>query len=254
MSKTLLLDLGNSRLKWAVYSKTNINASPLENGSFDVANIEAKHINEAWQKLPQIDQAYISAVGQTQAITLCQQVLTELFEINLQRIETDSEHRGISNSYAKPQDLGVDRWMGLLAAHSLYKEAIIVSMGTANTVDVVSEAGQHLGGYIVPGHKLLHRSLSKGTADDNIDVVNKANQTLESIGLGDSTHMCVAQGIVRMQLAFIQHIQAEFPAATLVLTGGASVQIEAFLNSPYQLELSLVFKGMLTHINNTNNA
>jgi len=45
MSKTLLLDLGNSRLKWAVYSKTNINASPLENGSFDVANIEAKHIN-----------------------------------------------------------------------------------------------------------------------------------------------------------------------------------------------------------------
>nr|ADI18754.1 putative transcriptional regulator, homolog of bvg accessory factor [uncultured gamma proteobacterium HF4000_36I10] len=72
---------------------------------------------------------------------------------------------GVTNAYAEPERLGVDRWLAVLAAyHQFPQGALVVDAGTALTVDMVDAGGRHLGGYILPGHHLMQNSLRQDTA------------------------------------------------------------------------------------------
>lgn len=248
MSNILLLDLGNSRLKWAVYASTDIQQAAIKSGVINVTDITAEELQKAWQALPELKAAYISAVGQQAMQALCVDVLITYHQIELQTIKVGRQVAGVQNSYKQVQNLGVDRWMGLLAAHKLSKKsAIVVSCGTATTIDVINAEGEHQGGYIVPGIALMHESLGAATANNNIHDVKEQTQSLQ---LGTSTHQAIGNGILQMQIALIEKVYAENSAESLdiYLTGGAAEQISPFLRLPYQLELAMVFKGMQVYI------
>jgi type III pantothenate kinase len=72
---------------------------------------------------------------------------------------------GVRNYYADPTQLGSDRWASLIAAWRIQRQGcIVVSAGTAMTVDALSDTGEFLGGIIVPGLQLMQNALIRGTA------------------------------------------------------------------------------------------
>jgi type III pantothenate kinase len=71
---------------------------------------------------------------------------------------------GVVNGYRSPETLGVDRWLGILAAKNhVAGSFVLVDCGSAITVDLVNARGEHLGGYIAPGLRLLRTSLNTNT-------------------------------------------------------------------------------------------
>ena len=79
--------------------------------------------------------------------------------------KVESSAAELRNGYEQPQQMGVDRWVAMLAAWERHHAAAcIVDCGTAITLDVVSESGHHLGGVIAPGISLMHEALASRTA------------------------------------------------------------------------------------------
>ncbi|MBR6199070.1 MAG: type III pantothenate kinase [Spirochaetales bacterium] len=72
----------------------------------------------------------------------------------------ESINAGIVNSYRNPKEVGSDRIVNATAVHALYaKNAIVVDMGTATTIDVVTAGGNYLGGVIFPGINTASQAL-----------------------------------------------------------------------------------------------
>lgn len=153
--RRLLLDAGNSSLKWAVvedgkwlahdrsdYAELSFLEAELDAGSECFVASVASQVNE--EKLA----ALLAAAG-------CSAVW----------LKSEAAFDEVTNGYRDPTQLGVDRWMCLLAARARCRAAtLVVSAGTAMTVDALSGDGEFLGGLIVPGTALMQRALQQGTA------------------------------------------------------------------------------------------
>ena len=72
---------------------------------------------------------------------------------------------GVSNSYAEPERMGVDRWLAMIAAYQRIAGPVcVIDAGSALTIDFVATDGRHRGGYILPGMAMMERSLLGETA------------------------------------------------------------------------------------------
>ncbi|WMN58483.1 type III pantothenate kinase [Pseudoalteromonas xiamenensis] len=122
--------------------------------------------------------------------------------------------------YALYQNLGIDRWLAVIACHYLYlnENVIIVDSGTATTVDGLTAAGQHLGGWIIPGLDMMSDSLTRHT--------QKVFSDLESpfaMEFGVNTPNAVKNGSLVSTLGCVvlaksQYFQKE--GCKVVFTGG----------------------------------
>lgn len=136
-------------------------------------------------------------------------------------VESQKNLLGVTNGYLKPELLGVDRWLACVEAYNLFSgrfAVMVVDVGTAVTVDVVSQCGKHQGGFIVPSMHLMQASLLAGT--DKVTVDGSDCQS----GYGITTNCAVKQGIQRLFLAWLRHEMAEFkhcyPTGKIIFTGG----------------------------------
>lgn len=138
---------------------------------------------------------------------------------------------GLTNAYKEPERLGVDRWLAMVEAwHRARGAAIVVDCGSALTIDLVDQDGQHAGGYIVPGLKMLEFSLLSKTASVRFEEA----QSWSSLEPGRSTVECVHNGTMRMTVAFItetvvalqNRVQDTCP---VFLTGGDAGSVMAWL-------------------------
>ena len=109
-----------------------------------------------------------------------------------------AEDAGVVNSYVRPERLGVDRWLAIVEAWHSRGAAIVIDCGSAITLDAVSSAGRHQGGYIVPGLRMLERSLTGGTGAVRID-----SGIERGLGPGKSMTECVQNGVLRMSGASV---------------------------------------------------
>jgi type III pantothenate kinase len=130
----------------------------------------------------------------------------------------------VRNAYIEPERLGIDRWLGVIAAHHLIKgDAVVVDAGTAIKVDVVNREGTHLGGYIAPGLAMMTESLLSKTARIRFD----SHEVVEGEGLPNSTARAVTEGCHEMALGFLERIHHRYPEFKWVVTGGDA---QALLN------------------------
>ncbi|HID72512.1 TPA: type III pantothenate kinase, partial [Candidatus Micrarchaeota archaeon] len=85
-------------------------------------------------------------------------------KLDIQFAQTSVACAGVSNSYDQPARMGVDRWLAMLAAFNHYRGNLcVIDCGTALTFDVVSAAGKHIGGLIMPGVRLQQNALREHT-------------------------------------------------------------------------------------------
>ena len=154
----------------------------------------------------------------------------------------------VTNGYADPETLGVDRWLAVLAAYHRWRKAVLViDLGTATTLDYVDESGQHLGGYIVPGTHLMQSALLKDTAAIDFGA---PSQTLAGlVEPGRSTAEAVTWGtllaVTHLLEGEIDRFGRQYPGGCVgVLCGGASREIVRHLKSNIIVVPELVLDGL----------
>lgn len=234
----LFVDIGNTRLKWA-----QLQAGKLA----QIAAImhATKSINSelltTWQNLPPPKRIYLAVVSSKRVKQIFFDVAEQLWpNVPVQEVQTEKYALGVTNAYPKPEKLGVDRWLAVLAAYHYYTAPVcVVDCGTAITLDVVDQQGQHLGGMIMPGLTLMKQALQKGTADLNIC------SGVYQQGLANDTEAAIFNGNLSAIKGFIVHGLAQYKKPLqLVVTGGDAEFITEILQLDAIVDTELVFKGL----------
>lgn len=187
----------------------------------------------------------VASVNSVDLNRLIDHAATEL-SIPCQFIKTAATAFGVKNSYQVFENLGVDRWLAILGAAKLFpnQNVLVIDSGTATTIDLLNEAGQHLGGWITPGIDLMHQSLQINTEN-----INSQKQTHVSTTFGKDTAECVDNGCWAVLAATIERAvkQAETEYSAIdqvVLTGGNCKIIAPHLSVQTVLEPDLIFVGL----------
>lgn len=199
----LELDVGNSRIKWRLLAAD------------DLAVTCAGHVPgfEELQRVTELEAAVTMARMCSVRGGDVNQQLTDWvrakYGIDLARAAVTQSCGGVTNQYADVSRLGIDRWLAMLAAYRRAGGAcMVIDSGTAFTIDVVDAQGLHLGGYIIPGLKLMRGSLESNTA-----IRLSGNYAEHSENLGHSTDAAVFNGTVTALLATIRKQSESFGGA-----------------------------------------
>jgi type III pantothenate kinase len=234
---SLLIDMGNTRLKWAVLDNGQlITGQPLLNTQLN----ESVLLN-AWQAITPPKQVVIGCVTANQSLKLVTAVAVALWsDIKISRVSSQTHTFGIINAYAPPEKLGVDRWLALVAARHYYSLPVcIVDCGTAITVDLLAADGQHLGGFISAGITLMKQSLANGT---NALPFTASQHSLEPAKF---TEAAIYSGTLLAAVGFIEQVLAkQVKPMSLILTGGDAALIAPHLSVTPLIDADVVLRGL----------
>lgn len=232
--RRIFIDCGNTRLKWAVAEDGTWRAR----GDGDYSDWSA--LTEQISAGGVVHIASVAAAAHERTLAaLLADAGNETFWLS-----SSPEFDGIRNTYHEPAQLGVDRWMAIIAARQHTRAPLlVVSAGTALTVDAVSSEGVFLGGLIVPGLRLMMRALADGTARiaDGVHGHWRAfpRNTADAVRSGAVAALCGAIGQQHTRLA-----AAEGTSPACLLTGGDATAILPHLPFPAEHVPALVLEGI----------
>lgn len=157
----LLLDAGNTRLKWGCLA----DGRWLATGAEVLGDDAAAAVERALDALPapprEVLACSVAGAGPAAVLTAA---VARRWGLPVSFATATNSCDGLRNGYRDPAQLGVDRWLAMLGAFRPGRGACcIVDAGTAITVDLVDAGGDHRGGFIMPGFALLAASLAAGT-------------------------------------------------------------------------------------------
>ena len=234
----LLVDMGNTRLKWAFTTSGQIiTGSPLVND-----RINRDELVGLWKGIYRPRRIAVSCVSANRLLELVQSVARELWlDVDIILVKSQAQAFGVINAYQQPEKLGVDRWLSLVAVRQQYHSAAcIVDCGTAITVDLIDADGRHQGGLVCPGLMLMKKSLSQGTEALSVSEVNYA------FGLANFTEAAIYSGTLMAAIGLIERVLAKQPENTqLILTGGDAELIVGQLDVASIVDPDLVLRGLL---------
>ncbi|AQQ68792.1 hypothetical protein Mag101_14985 [Microbulbifer agarilyticus] len=227
----LELDQGNTRGKWRLLRVAPAGASQVvARGAFAPGPWwSAEHLPDAWFQHRPVQ----VRCGNVAGAQVAHQIATRLkqeFAAPVAFAQVSPACAGVTCAYQEVGRLGVDRWLAILAAYARDNSpALVVDCGSAITLDLLGEGGQHLGGYIVPGLGLMRRALYSDTDAVKVDEVFSRGMSLAP---GMNTEQAVNHGLPLMALGAIEMAQrellrqlpsaqgAEVAAPRLLFTGG----------------------------------
>jgi len=241
----LLLDIGNTRIKWgSLIGGEFAVGGALLRAKGDVAElIEAV---EAKQYRP--TRVVVSNVAQASYRELLADEVGTHWGCEVVFPGVEVAAFGVINGYDEPQRLGVDRWLALIAARQLVDGALcVIDCGTALTVDLLTQEGEHLGGMITPGVGLMQAALLNNT--EGLHVAGAWPAEEESLLMACNTADAISGGAYYALIALIERVANDLRAplgddVSLILTGGDAAIISAHLRCRVQLEPDLVLRGV----------
>ena len=242
---TVLVDIGNTRLKWATLADGELvdRGGVVHRDALDAA------VAAFAAALPAVPRIVAANVAGEQVAKRIAALVAARPGASLTFVATSAERFGVRCAYADPSRLGVDRWVAILAAHRRARgAACVIDAGTAATFDAVDGAGTHLGGLIIPGARLLAAALDRNTSDiGSTATAPAAGRGLEL--LGRSTDAAVGQGAwlalaaaLDRAVATVTRALQETPA--VYLTGGDAEPLRDWLETRVQLRADLVLEGL----------
>lgn len=239
----LLIDIGNSRCKWAL-SAPGAGAELLSSGYLAPDD----HLDAQLEGISKIGvpgRAVVSSVGGKDVLnTVLDAVQDRWPRLDVRRFKSSAAACGVSNGYAQAETLGADRWAALIGAHALSPgtDKVIANCGTAVTLDVLNARGEHLGGYILPGLRLMREALHQGTAAlplvDGLAGLKPARDTRGAIVAG--TLLAVAAAIE----ALVAQRRKDGVVVECMLAGGGAGEVGENLSFSCRYETDLVLKGL----------
>lgn len=236
----LLIDIGNSRIKWAVGTVGDLSAPA------GFARPRTDH-DDAWERA----WGHLSPAGVTvctvagrQSVAVLRDWVERRWGVPFSEVRA-REHCGpIVNGYADPASLGADRWVNLLGARAALGpvEAVIVDAGTAVTVDALCADGRHLGGAIFAGLSASRAGLRTAApalpaAHDEAPL--PSDNTAGAIGGG--TLIGLAGAIERVAAV----VGGRLSAPERILTGGDAERLAPWLDAGWTIDPLLTLRGLL---------
>lgn len=247
----LLVDIGNSSVKWAETASTN---------RFDMLqqlypqNVTKKFFIEIWNNIKKPEKLMVTCVAGKHVWQAMEEACHVLWDMKAERITSTQNGYGLINAYSKPADLGSDRWCAMIGAQQSADSAfIVIAAGSALTLDMVDESGQHLGGYIMPGLNMMRKSLGLDTAQVKTDVIENKSP---SLSLARSTTGCVEAGIYLSSVKLIEAVYEKesknVKTLQCYISGGNANLIANLLGFKCVIMPDIVLRG-LAHIAETQN-
>lgn len=256
----LLIDAGNTRVKWALVPQNVEIRLPipwLRTGSLSHETIDQLQAN-----LHNVDvrRIIISNVAGTALASKLQIVLQQLFpQVRLELFRSCAYFAGLRNQYDAPDRLGSDRFASAIAANYLYPtfDLLVATCGTATTVDAVRATSpdhadaRFCGGMILPGLEVMALSLAKNTAQlpQIVDENGLANSIIETL-FAKNTEQAIASGCIHAQLGAIQcglsGLQQTADRMLLVISGGAARYLAPYFSTTLSCKAVLIDNLVLT--------
>lgn len=197
-------------------------------------------LHAAWSTLSTPDSLAIASIAPS-LTRLLEHLARQLWpDIPIYHAVSEAETCGVRNAYTDPRRLGVDRWMALIAARQLTTHPVcVVDCGSAVTIDVLDDKGQHLGGVIVPGLTMMRHALHRNTAQLPF------TRETHPLGLGTCTAAAIHNGTLYALLGAIERIAAQQPEISQwFLTGGDARWIAPHLSISVRIYPDLVLQGL----------
>jgi type III pantothenate kinase len=242
----MLLDLGNTRLKWALHTPSH---EWLARGAVDWQDDVASVLAPAWIGLQRPAMVIAASVVDERREAQVAAVAERLFACSPRWLRTPASGCGVRNAYAEPQRLGIDRFLAMVAAHAEgLAPCVLASAGTALTLDALAADGRHLGGLIAPGIALMQHSLLTGT------VRVRPQRPGEVMELADNTADAVVSGCWHAAAALVERFATRMMPrlganASLIIGGGDAAALLPLLSLPGRLSRDGVLRGLAVWAN-----
>jgi type III pantothenate kinase len=254
----LLLDAGNTALKWALMAPDEPRA--LARGILTLeAGFEDELTGVLGACLSQLSaaaaarlQAAGCSVASDKVMRAVEQAIARHVPAGIRWLASQSSfERGavvLVNGYRDPRQLGADRWHAMIAARQSFPShpLVVVCAGTATTVDSVDPSGRFVGGVIAPGTSLMADSLARGTA-------RLPRSMGRAVALPDNTDDAIATGVADALAGLVERraraLAQSGARPQLVLAGGRVGDLAARLwlegeVSGIVVEEHLVLRGL----------
>lgn len=238
----LLVDIGNSRIKWVHSRGDEIDPATAVQGDLQAF---ARALDADGGSA---EEALIASVAAPEFAKSAARLCAETGIKSVRCLRTRDGQGGVRCAYAEPEKLGVDRWLALVGAACHHGKPVIAwDLGTATTLDAVDAEGRHLGGWILPGPRTMLSSLGANT---RLPTPGDASDP-HAGEPGPDTAAAIRRGILAAQLGALDRFVAAARNAcgaqpAVVVTGGAAAWVlthatgRRFVHDPW-----LVFRGML---------
>jgi type III pantothenate kinase len=232
----LQLDVGNSRAKWRLVNRDGI----IVRGDYGPDPDSSKGaLLSCTESLHHIWISSVAAPAQERELLA---LLEKQWGVTPWIARSQARTGSLCNSYVDPSRMGVDRWLAMLGAREREPGRLcVIDAGSALTIDIVSAAGQHEGGYIIPGPSLMERALLLDT-----DRVRFEEEVEYALSPGTSTAQAVRHGIALAQAGAVTLAleQAGSEPMALLFCGGAGENLMQLVQGGGQWVPDLVFEGL----------
>lgn len=269
----LLIDAGNTRIKWAIAADDATAVAPSHmssawHSSGSVARADWMQLADIWRNeasaggdsAGQLRRVLISNVAGVALRDQLQGLLQELQQerqpgqaCRIEWLASQPELGGVRNGYRQPAQLGCDRFASAIGAHALFPERalIVATCGTATTIDAITPDGRFIGGMILPGLGLMATSLALNTAQlPQVSAVDAA-----AAGFADNTEQAIIAGCIAAQTGAIERAvrlhRRQYADTLCLLAGGAGAYLTAHLAEPHERLDNLVLIGLHVLANRT---
>jgi type III pantothenate kinase len=248
----LLIDIGNTSIKWAVHDGSGLTAfgSARHHGGLPIDLVAA------WEGLAEtlagpagtgrggITDAVAAKVGPDAVLDAVGTLTQACWGCVPRPVETCAEAAGVRVAYAEPARLGVDRFLALIGAHPLGSGAkLIIDAGTAITFDLLRADGTHLGGLILPGLALMRDSLLAGTAIPPHEVADTDRPwTADTGGAIAAASLQAPAALAERLVTRLHQVSGDEPI--VIVTGGDGERLRSVLDRPSQLCPELTLLGL----------
>lgn len=244
MSYILAIDSGNSFVKWGLFN----HGQWLKQGKVFYDKVD--HLASDFNNLALPETIVISHVARPATKKqICE--LISAWPVMPYWIQARSFQCGVSNGYSDPSQLGCDRWAALIAAWRMHQNAcIVISVGTAVTIDALSESGKFLGGIILPGIQLMLKSFQHNT-----QLINADSGIYDDFPV--NTGSAIQSGIIHSIVGAIERmhnllsVHIDHPVETCIMSGGGASLLIPFIKIPTKVIDNLVLEGLVVIAENS---
>ena len=237
-SSCLLIDHGNSRIKWALTTAADMAVGQ----AIDCRDEETDF--SSWEKLNTVQRVLVSNSAGPKAFAYLANRCQKQWQLNPEPLQAKPEQCGVINSYLEPQTLGADRWLALIAARQIYQGSLaVIDCGTAVTCDALSKEGVFLGGVISAGPKIAADALVKKAAHLDLDEMHYPG------AFNTDTASAVSAGSLIFTVGGIEKVLNEFRSKLgdeirVLMTGGWADTLAPLMDLDAAVYPDLVLQGI----------
>ncbi len=236
----LLVDAGNTRIKWAA---ARPDAPPGDwFASAALAHDDLPSLHAQWAPLPLTSVLVANVAGTAVAAGIEAALGAARPALGAPTwFRSQPVCAGVTNGYSDPGQLGCDRFASLIGARHRYpgQPLLVVTAGTATTVDALTADGLFIGGMILPGLRTMAQSLALNTA-----LLPAVDDARAGRLFADNTQDAIVSGCLHAQVGAIVQAHAQLPSARCVLSGGGAPYIAPQLPFACERIDNLVLLGL----------